>query len=155
MLSKLTIALSMSLLVPGFASESASAETLPDRAIVDGRHVQPRANQFDGAHSPSDLPSREVWELTRLYYQLLDASALTGTSHGAAQPSLIPHPEVPQVAPLPEGSAETRAPFLYRPGPAARAGTYGLPMNPGPVTGYGPGGLAQPPGAPSNPPFHN
>ena len=70
------------------------------------------------------------------------------------QPFLIPRSEVPQVAPPIEGSPGTRAPYLYQPGPAPAPGGYGLPMNPGLVTGYGPGGMAQPPGAPSNPPFH-
>jgi hypothetical protein len=70
------------------------------------------------------------------------------------QPFLIPRPEVPQVAPPIDGSPGTRAPYAYQPGPAPAPGGYGLPLNPGPVTNYGPGGLAQPPGAPSNPPFH-
>jgi hypothetical protein len=30
---------------------------------------------------------------------------------------------------------------------------YAQPPNLGPVTGYGPGGMAQPPGAPQNPPY--
>ena len=30
---------------------------------------------------------------------------------------------------------------------------YVPPPNVGPVTGYGPGGMAQPPGAPPNPPY--
>lgn len=85
MLPKLTIVLSMSLLVAGFAPGSASAEMLPDRAIVDGRHVQPRASQFGGTHSPSDLPRREAGEVTRLYHRLLDAPASTGASQGVAQ----------------------------------------------------------------------
>lgn len=69
-------------------------------------------------------------------------------------PSLIPVPEVPPVLPPIEGSPPTRQPYLYRPGPTVPSGQFSQPLNPGPVTGYGPGGLAQPPGAPSNPPFH-
>jgi hypothetical protein len=65
-------------------------------------------------------------------------------------PLVIPVPEVPQIEQPIEGGPITRAPFAYHPGPAA----HGLPTNPGPITGFGPGGLAQPPGAPSNPPFH-
>ena len=68
-------------------------------------------------------------------------------------PTLIPVPEVPPVLPPIEGSPPTRQPYLYSPGPTAPSFS-GHPLNPGPVTGYGPGGLAQPPGAPSNPPFH-
>ena len=75
------------------------------------------------------------------------------SSSGTA-PVIIPVPEVPTVAPPIEGSPQTRQPYLYRPGPAAPSAGFGLPTNPGPVTGYGPGGLAQPPGAPPNPPFH-
>jgi hypothetical protein len=69
-------------------------------------------------------------------------------------PIIIPVQEVPPVAPPPQGSPQTREPFLYRPAPTAPSGNYGLPMNPGPVTGYGPGGMAKPPGAPSIPPYH-
>jgi hypothetical protein len=61
---------------------------------------------------------------------------------------------VPSVAPPIPGGPVGRAPYLYAPGATAPSGGYGLPPNPGPVTGYGPGGLAQPPGAPPNPPFH-
>lgn len=79
---------------------------------------------------------------------------------GAAAPSagdpsvIIPVPEVPSVAPPIEGSPQTRQPYLYAPGPTAPQGQFSRPLNPGPVTGYGPGGMAKPPGAPSNPPFH-
>jgi hypothetical protein len=79
------------------------------------------------------------------------SAALSATN---TPPVIIPVPEVPTVAPPIEGSPQTRQPYLYRPGSAAPSGGFGLPTNPGPVTGYGPGGLAQPPGAPSNPPFH-
>jgi hypothetical protein len=82
------------------------------------------------------------------------ASASAGANAFTQAPLIIPVPEVPQVAPPIEGSPQTRAPFTYRPGAATPSAGYGLPTNPGPVTGFGPGGLAQPPGAPSNPPFH-
>jgi hypothetical protein len=36
---------------------------------------------------------------------------------------------------------------------AATEPFYPAPPNLGPVTGYGPGGMAQPPGAPPNPPY--
>ena len=44
-------------------------------------------------------------------------------------------------APVPRPSAATQ-PF------------YTQPPNVGPVTGYGPGGMVLPPGAPPNPPYH-
>jgi hypothetical protein len=77
MSSRLTVVLSMSLLVVGWVPDSASAETLSNGAIVDGHHVQPRANQFGGIRSPSDLPRREDREVTSLYQQLLSAPAAT------------------------------------------------------------------------------
>jgi predicted small lipoprotein YifL len=71
-----------------------------------------------------------------------------------ASPLIIPVPGVPSVAPSPVGSPVTRQPYVYSPGPSVPTTQYSQPLNRGPVTGYGPGGLAQPPGAPSNPPFH-
>src|SRR5262249_27139218 len=59
-----------------------------------------------------------------------------------SQPIILPMPEVPPVAPAIEGSATTRAPYLYRPGPATPPAQYGEPLNPGPITGWGPGGMA-------------
>jgi hypothetical protein len=41
---------------------------------------------------------------------------------------------------------------VSRPSAAAQP-FYSPPPNLGPVTGYGPGGMAQPPGAPPNPPY--
>jgi hypothetical protein len=75
-------------------------------------------------------------------------------SAGDDPPANIPFLEVPPAPPLLHGGSQTPEPFVYRPAPTAPSGTFGLPTNPGPVTGYGPGGLAKPPGAPSNPPFH-
>src|SRR5436853_327655 len=73
---------------------------------------------------------------------------------GADPPANIPFLEVPPAPPLLQSTPLSREPFVYRPAPTAPPGSFGLPANPGPVTGYGPGGLAKPPGAPSNPPFH-
>jgi hypothetical protein len=75
-------------------------------------------------------------------------------SAGDDPPANIPFLEVPPVPPLLHGGSQTPEPFVYRPAPTAPSGSFGLPTNPGPVTGYGPGGMAQPPGAPPNPPFH-
>lgn len=60
----------------------------------------------------------------------------------AVQSFLPSHPEDVQrgPAPVPQPGAATE-PF------------YAAPANPGPVTGYGSGGMAQPPGAPPNPPY--
>jgi hypothetical protein len=69
------------------------------------------------------------------------------------QPFINPVPPV-QVAPPMEGGPVTRAPYAYQPGSSPPSGSYGTPLDPGPVTGYGAGGLVKAPGAPSNPPFH-
>jgi hypothetical protein len=60
----------------------------------------------------------------------------------AVQIFLPGHPEDVQrgPAPVPRPGGNTE-PF------------YAAPPNLGPVTGYGPGGMAQPPGAPPNPPY--
>jgi hypothetical protein len=81
-------------------------------------------------------------------------SSATGPVAGSDRPVIIQVPEVLPVLPPIEGSPETRQPYVYSPGPTAPSPQFGHPLNSGPVTGYGPGGLAQPPGAPSNPPFH-
>lgn len=57
-------------------------------------------------------------------------------------------PEFETVSPLPP------RPSLYQlDAPSLPPGTGGAAPNRGPVTGYGPGGMAQPPGAPANPPY--
>jgi len=63
-------------------------------------------------------------------------------SNPAVQSFLPSHPEDVQRGPasVPRPDAATE-PF------------YAAPANPGPVTGYGPGGMAQPPGAPPNPSY--
>ncbi len=62
-----------------------------------------------------------------------------------------PHPEVQLFLPgHPEDVGRGPAPV---PRPAASEPFYAAPSNPGPVTGYGPGGMASPPGAPLNPPY--
>ena len=63
-------------------------------------------------------------------------------SNPEVQQFLSSHPEYVGrgPAPVPRPSAST-APF------------YAAPPNVGPITGYGPGGMAAPPGAPPNPPY--
>ena len=72
-------------------------------------------------------------------------------------PRIIPTP-VPQVLPVqPQigaGSSE-REPFLYQSGPTAPTpAPVVTPRYQGPITGYGPGGMGYPPGAPPNPPYY-
>jgi hypothetical protein len=57
-------------------------------------------------------------------------------------------PDLPTVSPL-----APRPPLYQLGAPSLPPGTGGAAPNFGPVTGYGPGGLAQPPGAPANPPY--
>ena len=67
---------------------------------------------------------------------------MTPTPNPEVQQFLSSHPEDLErgPTPVPRPSAPTQ-PF------------YAQPPNLGPVTGYGPGGMAQPPGAPQNPPY--
>jgi hypothetical protein len=53
------------------------------------------------------------------------------------------------VSPLPP-----RPPLYPLPAPVVPEGPIGAAPNPGPVTGYGPGGMGRIPGAPANPPYH-
>jgi hypothetical protein len=57
-------------------------------------------------------------------------------------------PDLPTVSPL-----APRPPLYQLGAPSLPPGTGGAAPNFGPVTGYGPGGMAQPPGAPANPPY--
>jgi hypothetical protein len=80
-------------------------------------------------------------------------------TNGTAQPKKNPdrvwprgsagtQPDLPTVSPLPS------RPSLYAlPAPSLPSGGGGAAPNLGPVTGYGPGGMALPPGAPANPPY--
>jgi hypothetical protein len=52
------------------------------------------------------------------------------------------------VSPLP-----SRPPLFRMPAPSVSEGPIGAVPNPGPVTGYGPGGIAHSPGTPPNPPY--
>jgi hypothetical protein len=57
-------------------------------------------------------------------------------------------PDLPTVSPL-----VSRPPLYQLPAPTLQEGPIGALPNLGPVTGYGPGGMARPPGAPANPPY--
>lgn len=63
-----------------------------------------------------------------------------------------PSPEVQQFLPGPSPDELGRAPPAV-PEPGRSAGPYYTAQPTSPVTGYGPGGMAQPPGAPPNPPY--
>ncbi len=62
-----------------------------------------------------------------------------------------PNPEVQQFLPGPSPEELGRAPAPVQE-PGRSATPFYTPPYSGPVTGYGPGGMAQPPGAPPNPP---
>jgi hypothetical protein len=65
---------------------------------------------------------------------------------------IVPSPEVQRFLSGPSPDEFMRGPTPV-PQPSRSAGPYYTPQPSGPVTGYGPGGLAQPPGAPPNPPY--
>jgi hypothetical protein len=56
-------------------------------------------------------------------------------------------PYLPSPPPLPQQSPSP----VFTPGPAPHS--FAAPANPGPVTGYGTGGMQAMPGAPANPPY--
>jgi hypothetical protein len=78
------------------------------------------------------------------------APAPAGAS--AVRPVLPPRADVQYFLPShPEDVMRGPAPV---PQPAANTTPfYAAPPNLGPVTGFGPGGMAEPPGAPPNPPY--
>lgn len=78
------------------------------------------------------------------------APAPRAPGHGPSIPA--PNPEIQRFLPGPSAEDIQRGPApVPRPSPAPGP-TYTPPYN-GPITGYGPGGMAQPPGAPPNPPY--
>jgi len=76
--------------------------------------------------------------------------ALSLTTTAPAEPTQHPIiPEIPTLAPLPPSLPTP----VFTPTPAVPQGQFSPPPNPGPITHYGPGGMAEPPGAPLNPPY--
>ena len=75
-----------------------------------------------------------------------------GDHGGLPGPVIIPYPEVQRFLPGPSPEELQRGPAPV-PQPSPSAAPIYTPPPSGPVTGYGPGGLAQPPGAPPNPPY--
>jgi len=82
-------------------------------------------------------------------------TAPAGTPPAAAGDSATVPPNAPgaassrsTVSPLP-----SRAPLYPLAAPSFSQGPIGAVPNPGPVTGYGPGGMGHIPGSPPNPPY--
>jgi hypothetical protein len=75
-------------------------------------------------------------------------------TYSGGQPMAVP-PTLPDVPPvLPGIYSERPPPGLPRiSAPTAAPGQFAPAPNPGPITGYGPGGMAPLPGAPPNPPY--
>ena len=75
-------------------------------------------------------------------------------TYSGGQPMAVP-PVLPGVPPVPPGIySERPPPGLPRySAPMAAPGQFAPAPNPGPITGYGPGGMAPMPGAPPNPPY--
>jgi hypothetical protein len=76
-------------------------------------------------------------------------------TYSGGQPGAVP-PTVPGVPPaLPQIYSERPPPGLpHLSAPTASPGQFATPApRPGPVTGYGAGGMAPMPGAPANPPY--
>ena len=92
------------------------------------------------------------------YFVIPPAPAMSEAEHATAAGAPGVHPVLPPRADVqyflpshPEDVMRGPAPV---PRPAANTTPfYAAPPNLGPVTGFGPGGMAQPPGAPPNPPY--
>jgi hypothetical protein len=78
------------------------------------------------------------------------ANGDSSDSAGAERRSL---PTLEPILPGPDASEYGRAPAPTYAPPAVAAGQFAPAPNPGPVTGYGIGGMQTPPGAPPNPPY--
>lgn len=84
---------------------------------------------------------------------------LAAAGAAMAQPSTIspdtpPSQRVPPFLPVVPQLPPTPTPGVQTPTPAARPGQFSPPPNYiGPVTGYGTGGMQQPPGSGPNPPY--
>ena len=70
-----------------------------------------------------------------------------------AAPILTPLPGFPQLQPEIGAGSPTRQPYNYEPGSTVAPIPAPAYRPPGPITGYGPGGMAYPPGAAPNPPY--
>jgi hypothetical protein len=68
------VACVLSIAASGFMSGLASAQTLPNHAIVNGHDVQPHADQFGNASTSPDIPRKDAEDVDRLYEQLMRAT---------------------------------------------------------------------------------
>jgi hypothetical protein len=84
----------------------------------------------------------------------LPSSGFGDETYSGGQPMAVP-PALPGVPPvLPGIYSEHPPPGLpHYSAPTASPGQFAPAPNPGPVTGYGAGGMAPMPGAPANPPY--
>ena len=73
------------------------------------------------------------------------------TSATTGNQPITPPPSLPDVPPLMLGRPAPGLPHYS--GATTSPGQFAPAPNPGPVTGYGPGGMAPVPGAPANPPY--
>ena len=75
-------------------------------------------------------------------------------TYSGGQPMAVP-PTLPDVPPVLPGIYSERPPpgLPHYSAPTAAPGQFTRAPSPGPITGYGPGGLAPMPGAPANPPY--
>jgi hypothetical protein len=83
-----------------------------------------------------------------------DPARKTHETESGGQPMAVP-PSLPGVPPLlPSIYSQHPPPGLpHVAGATTSPGQFAPARNPGPVTGYGPGGMAPIPGAPPNPPY--
>ena len=79
------------------------------------------------------------------------ATAAPAEGAPAVRPVTRDNPELQYFLPSRPDEVQ-RAPAAV-PEPSRSAGPFYTPPYSGPITGYGPGGMAQPPGAPPNPPY--
>ena len=118
---------------------------MPCRSLTLAVAVAVSAIWIAGAHSQSFTdPSGKTQPST----------GIGDETYSGGQPMAVP-PSLPGVPPvLPGIYSEHPPPGLPRStAPTASPGQFAPAPNPGPVTGYGPGGMAPVPGAPANPPY--
>ena len=102
-----------------------------------------------------------IWSVAAQSQSFTDPSGKTQRSTGigdetysGGQPMAVP-PSLPDIPPvMPSIYSQHPPPGLpHYPAPTASPGQFAPAPNPGPITGYGPGGMAPMPGAPPNPPY--
>jgi len=83
------------------------------------------------------------------------ATGVGGETDSGGQPMAVP-PSLPGIPPVSPGIYSQRPPpgLPHSSGATSGPGQFSPAPNPGPVTGYGPGGMAPVPGAPQTPPYY-